>query len=152
MKRPLSIHIILFCFLLGCNNQPSNEKRAVEPTVTQGKSCIDSVMKQDSLLGEKRNTDSRQVPLSQAIRDYTVGIENINFASCPPAFTTAFQKHKEAWTAMTTVTDQYPAIRGELHELFQQLEKSNHAAEFKQHLRAVNDTWTAVEKASQTTQ
>ena len=46
---------------------------------------------------------------------------------------------------MTMVTDQYPNLRGEMHDLFDIIEKGKDSGAFKTHLKAIWDTWENVE-------
>lgn len=47
---------------------------------------------------------------------------------------------------MLEITNKYPELRGEMHNLFDQLEKGNDAAEFKRYLKQIWDTWAEIEK------
>ena len=111
------------------------------------KACIDYVMAADSILGGERNHACKVKPLSEVIGEYVAGLEKLNFGYCPTEFTAAFKSHMEAWTAMIEVTDQFPDLRGEMHDLFDEIEKSEHASVFKAKLKDIWDTWNAVEKA-----
>ena len=101
----------------------------------------------DDSLGRARNHACETISLSETIRQYARGIENIDYRDCPEAFSTAFNKHRKAWLALLPVTDRYPELRGEMHGLFKQLEAGEHAEQFKPLVKSVWDTWGEVEAA-----
>lgn len=141
------LFFILFAGVVaGCTGTTFTQGGDTPATALQ-KECMERVLRMDSTMGAGRNRASRKMPLSQAIRDYVRGIEAIDFRGCPAAFTGAFTRHKEAWKGLLPITDKYPRLRGELHQLFGQLEKGPHAEDFKRRLGAVWDTWAEVEKS-----
>lgn len=106
---------------------------------------MQKVIEQDSVLGSVRNNASRNISLSQTIRDYIQGINTIDMDECPASFRNAFQKHIQAWEKMISVADLYPQLRGEMHDLFNQLENEKDSMLFNQRLKAIWDTWAEVE-------
>jgi hypothetical protein len=52
----------------------------------------------------------------------------------------------EAWKMVTKVTDKYPLLRGELHDIFAELEKSKDSTEFNDLVKQVWNTWKKVEE------
>jgi hypothetical protein len=143
-----SILLVTMFLLSVAGNGQKGKIRVDLYDITQGQ-CIDSVIKQDSLLRHKRNLRCKEVAPSQAIREYAAGIDQINFTQCPALFATAFQQYKKAWLGMARVTDQYSKLRGELHEVLQEVANSKNAVEFRQQLQVLIDTWAEVEKAVQ---
>ena len=111
------------------------------------KACIDSIFKKDDALGAIRNHDSEVMSLSETINRYTAELNKLDFTNCPNAFTTAFNDHIQAWDEMRVVTDQYPDLRGEMHDLFDRIEKGKDSVQFKLRLKAIWDTWEPIEKA-----
>ena len=146
-QRKILVSIILI-MITGCNSPQVKESKPSHQSIKSPEQiCIERIIKEDESLGTIRNNACKNLPLSQSIKDYTEGIEKLNFENCREKFTRAFNKHKEAWTDMIPVTNNYPTLRGEMHDLFARLEKGDHAEEFKKRLKLITDTWTAVEKA-----
>lgn len=141
-----SILLLFITVVVGCKdvNQPQDDNSRVS---TPQKECIKEAISLDSSLGARRDKASRHVALGQSIRDYIKGMEAISFTGCPQAFTTAFKNHIAAWQDLLPLADKHPELRGELHELFTQLEKGPDGEEFKRRLKAVWDTWAEVEAA-----
>lgn len=139
--------IILFTFLLGygCSGSLDKKQTADEKKLYE-KECIDRIIAADDSLGKIRNNACKVVSLSESIQQYTSEMEKLNYKDCPSTFTDAFEKHRQSWIAMLAVTDKYPDLRGEMHELFNQLEQSNDSSSFKPLLKSIWDTWAEVEK------
>lgn len=141
--------LLLFIFtisLLGCRG--IGEKQDSSHTGLDAKQvkCVERIFKKDSVLGDIRNHASEKMSLSQAINNYTSKLEAINYNDCPEKFTSAFLKHIEAWKLVKKVTDKYPSMRGELHDIFAKLEKSNDSTEFKILAQQIWDTWDMVKE------
>ena len=111
------------------------------------KECVDRIIAIDDSLGTIRNHACKTISLSQTIKNYTDGLSNIDYTSCPKIFTQAFQFHIEAWLDMMEVTDHYPQLRGEMHDLFDAIEKGVHKELFDPRLKAIWDTWADIESA-----
>jgi len=109
------------------------------------KFCMNAIFKKDSVLGELRNHEPETSSLSEAINNYVKNLDSLDFQQCPKTFEKAFQEHAQAWSDMTSVTDNYPDLRGELHDLFDKLEKSEDAVAFKKHLENIWATWRDIE-------
>ena len=109
--------------------------------------CVAYVLAQDDSLGAIRNHACETISLAETIRNYTDGLEHINYNGCPAEFKEAFKAHWEAWRQMIPLVEKYPNLRGEMHDLFDVLEEGEHADEFKPLLQAIWDTWGEVEKA-----
>lgn len=101
----------------------------------------------DASLGKIRNHDCETISLSQTILKYTQGVKKINYSNCPKEFVDAFENHRQAWIKMLSVTDKYPDLKGEIHDLFNILEKGNDKETFKPLLKSIWDTWGEVENA-----
>jgi hypothetical protein len=146
--QPALLLIVCF-FLLGCKNTGTapiennlDNNKAIE------KACIATVLQKDAELGKIRNHASEQISLSETIDIYTAGLKALDYSKCPTAFTTAFNEHIDAWLAIKPITDKYPEFRGELHELFNRLEKSKDSIEFKLQSKKIWDTWSEIEALS----
>lgn len=133
-------------FFCACSN-PNTTTSSTEATAPSvEKVCINKVIEVDAILGAARNHACEKISLSQTIKEYSKGIDNIDFAQCPKKFTTAFKKHQTAWLNMLMITDKYPDLRGEMHDLFKQLEETQDAERFKILLKDIWDTWAEVEQ------
>ena len=53
----------------------------------------------------------------------------------------------KAWDEMQKFTKRYPDMRGEMHVLFDEIEKGKDKHTFKPILKEIWDTWAEVEKA-----
>lgn len=118
----------------------------INPSPAEEKDCIDRVIQIDDSLGKLRNHACEKISLSETIDNYTKGLESINYKNCPGSFISAFEDHKEAWLNIKSVTNNYPELRGEMHDLFRQLETGKDSLAFKQFQKAIWDTWTEIEK------
>lgn len=98
-------------------------------------------------MGKARNHACETISLSETIRQYADAMGKINYRNCPEDFSAAFGRHQKAWLALLPVTDQYPNLRGEMHDLFAQIEAGDHAEQFKPLVKTVWDTWAEVEAA-----
>jgi hypothetical protein len=147
MAQPLYRTLLLFVtlFLIACGTSSPGVQQ--DANVGAASACIERVIAMDDSLGTVRNHACEQISLSETIQQYVQSLEKVDFQNCPSAFTTAFQRHLEAWTQMITVTDHYPDLRGEMHDLFDIIEQGEYQAEFKPRLAAIWDTWSEVERA-----
>jgi hypothetical protein len=149
MKKKYSCYIVFLAILVISGSKLSVAQNKTGESKTRAlneKECIDSVIRLDDSLGTIRNHACEKVALSISIKNYAEGIEKLNFKNCPAGFVKAFDIHRKAWIDMLKVTDRYPAMRGEMHDLFDQLEKTGDSVEFKMHLKMIWDTWAVIEK------
>jgi ketosteroid isomerase-like protein len=109
--------------------------------------CVAEAIAIDDSLGYIRNHACEAISLSQTIQQYAQAIQQIDFSGCPPEFNAGFQKHAAAWLAMLPVTDQYPDLRGEMHDLFDQLKSDKYAEQFKSLEQTIWSTWKEIEEA-----
>jgi hypothetical protein len=130
----------------GCKDiSPKRNTSDILPEMAKTE-CIERIFEKDSLLGEIRNHASEKISLSQSIQNYTKALESLDYTGCPEEFVSSFRKHIEAWKGVTKITDNYPHLHGELHDIFIELEKSKDSAEFKALVNRVWETWTEVKK------
>ncbi len=134
----LVITLFLVINFLSCNHKKE---------VKNSKKCIEYVMHIDDSLGTLRNHNSEKLTLSKTIDLYTNSLEDLSFSNCPPTFSSAFKSHITAWKNMKEVTDKYPSLRGEMHDLFDQIKTSNDSLLFEKRLTAIFSTWEEVELA-----
>jgi hypothetical protein len=142
--------IIIFGFAIlafNCNQTNSDSQKTVTPNaISNPLECIQKIIAADDSLGFIRNHACEQISLSETIRQYVKEMQSLSFQSCPEKFTDAFKKHQEAWLALIPVVDNYPDLRGEMHDLFKTLESSEHAATFNPLVKTVWETWAEVEE------
>ncbi|MEZ4930947.1 MAG: hypothetical protein R2788_02290 [Saprospiraceae bacterium] len=72
---------------------------------------------------------------------------NLIIAIALPHLRLFLRTMSSAWKQMIPFVKQYPALRGEMHDLFDELEKGKDADEFKPLLKEVWVTWGAIEEA-----
>ncbi len=146
MIKPIILFLTLL--LLGCIS--SSKKENTSHSIMEEKSinCVKQIFKKDSIFGDLRNHDSERVSLSEAINNYSNNLKSLDYSYCPDEFELAFQKHAEAWLDFRKVSDKYPLLRGELHDIFSKIEKSKDSTEFKSSLKQILETWKLVEKNS----
>ena len=111
------------------------------------KECVNYVIANDDSLGTIRNNATKKQSLSETIDDYVYSLDNLSFSNCPPAFIEAFEEHKEAWVNISEVTDNYPDLRGEMHDIFDIIESGQDSSAFKFLLAEIWLTWEQVELA-----
>jgi hypothetical protein len=132
--------------MLGCKDTSLNQNNSDLMPETKRTECIERIFEKDSVLGEIRNHASESKSLSLSIMNYTKELEALDYTNCPEKFVSSFQEHIEAWKMVTKVSDKYPSLRGELHDVFAELEKSKDSTEFNDLVKQVWDTWYKVEE------
>lgn len=123
-------------------------KRHNHSDLISKKKCISNILKQDDSLGKLRNESCKQISLSQSIVNYSNEINKLDYDNCPKLFHSAFKAHQTTWNEITTVTNKYPNLRGEMHGLFDQIKIGRDSTQFKILLKNIWDTWAIVEKTS----
>ena len=144
----MRINIFLLLAVLFFSCQSSIEKTTPAPQdgpMKNGLACIHAVLKKDGKWGGARNHRCEKVSLSKTIQVYVDSLAQLDFSGCPKNFTTAFKAHIDAWREMIPVTDAFPDLRGEMHDIFAEIEKSEAATGFKSKLNQIWDTWYVVE-------
>ena len=131
------------CCFIHCKNQ--NVKSIDQD---HGSVCVKMILEKDSELGSKRNHDCESTSLSNTIDIYTQALSDLDFSDCPSSFSQAFQEHINAWIEMKEVTDGYPDLRGEMHDLFDQIRQTKDSTQFKIRLNMIWSTWESIEKLS----
>lgn len=109
----------------------------------------DRLFREDSELGKIRNHACEKVSLSQAVKQYTSAIKEIDFDGCPNGLKSAFEKHIQAWEDAIPFFEKHSKLRGEMHDLFEKIR--SFGGQEKQNLegieKAIWGTWGEVEKA-----
>lgn len=139
--------ILLLLMILLFTSCKQEKKANTTPLITK-KECINNILKLDDSLGKLRNIECKQVPLSQSITNYITALNNLDYTSCPKTFSNAFKQHTKAWDKMIEVTNKYATLRGEMHDLFNQIETSKDSTQFKILLKDIWDTWENIEKTT----
>lgn len=108
---------------------------------------MDKIFKQDDELGKSRNHYCKTHTLSETVLQYTHALEQLDFTDCPENFTKAFQNHRKAWLAILPITNKNETLRGEMHQLFKEIENGADGETFKKLVAEIWRTWDEVEKA-----
>lgn len=139
--------IIFSLFMLpACNDDNRKKGETTKITAVQQSECIRRFMSTDDSLGKIRNHACETVSLSKSIQQYVQALRKADYGICLPSFQEAVNKHLDAWQGILKITDRYPDLRGEMHALFDQLEKTKDSAAFKPLLDKIWDTWAGVEE------
>ena len=85
--------------------------------------CMDEIMKGDAEFGKARNHDPESMPIHQAIATYVENIRSMDYSNCPTEFTKLFHAHIDAWQELVPHTEPFAELRGEMHDVFDQIEK-----------------------------
>ena len=128
-----------------CANQPGND--VLHNTDLIEADCVKYILARDDSLGRIRNQACKTIPLSETIKQYVRSVNDLNFGNCPPEFKRAFESHMLAWKQMQEFTNQYPEMRGEMHELLDKIEEGENSETFKPILKNIWDTWADVENS-----
>ena len=136
--------VLLLILLASCGK--SNDSKDLDQQNLANKNCIDKIIAVDDSLGKIRNDACNKISLSSAINQYVKSLKELDYIDCPDSFSTAFHNHLHAWINILEITDHYPDLRGEMHSLFNTLEKSEHSERFKILLNEIWETWSLVEK------
>ncbi|WP_300569340.1 hypothetical protein [Flavobacterium sp.] len=137
--------ITMIFFLQSCERMINRLKDNEEITTAQ-QDCIVKVIAKDDSIGKVRNRQSKSISLSQSITNYTEGMKKISTEGCPKDFARDFNSHIKAWNDLLIVTDKYPELRGDMHDLLLQLEKSKDSTELKKLKGGIWQTWELLEK------
>ncbi len=113
--------------------------------------AIRAVLEEDSKLGGVRNHAPESMPLAEAVRAYVRSLDAIDFGNCPPEFTSAFKRHRDAWHESIRYLEEHDEIRGEMHDLFDRIRGVS--ADARTRIEAVEKsiwgTWAEVEAAAE---
>ena len=147
-RYTLNAQIVFYSFafmfvLWTCNH---HKQRKNENFVSNSKKldCMEYIFSIDDSLGTVRNYACEKIPLSQTIKDYENGLKKLPFNNCPDEFSDAFMKHLEAWSKMGIYTERYSYLRGEMHAIFDSIEKIDQG-QFEQLLAEIWSTWGKVD-------
>ncbi|MFD0962705.1 hypothetical protein [Pseudofulvibacter geojedonensis] len=125
-----------------------NEKQSYAEVTKLPENCIEVILKKDSELGSIRNHACEKISLSTTIDNYVTSLQALDYTNCSPEFSQAFTNHQKAWLASKQITNKHPELRGEMHDLFDTINKTSDSTEFKKLVKDIWDTWADVEKAA----
>lgn len=145
IRQGIGMGMILCLF--GCSASPVTDTQ--QDGGKASSSCMDRIIALDDSLGRLRNHSCEQGSLSESISHYANGLEALDYSGCPEAFVTAFHNHIQAWRAIQPFTASYSDLRGEMHDLFDELAHSPDSLAFQSHLEQIWSTWAEIEKAMQ---
>jgi hypothetical protein len=141
MRSKITLGIIILIMMISsCTSRSSNANQE------NHSECIDRVLMLDDSLGTIRNHECERISLSRTIENYVNGLRAINFDGCPKEFKQAFDAHIQAWINVTETTDNYPDLRGEMHQLFDKLGQSPDSGAFNKQVAEIWSTWGNIEK------
>ena len=143
--NPIVLSTFLMFSLSNCKKAGNSSSKSEIELEKQHNKCIERIITKDSVLGSVRNTATKSLTLTETITNYTKALEELDFTDCPEQFTTAFKSHIEAWKNMKTLTVSHDTLRGEMHEVFKEIETSADSVIFKTLLKDIWDTWDLVE-------
>jgi hypothetical protein len=143
-----SIILFLFILLLGCKDYNKKEDSNLLNEERKSIDCVKQIFEKDSIFGGIRNHASEKISLSEAINNYSKNLMSLDFSNCTEEFELAFHKHIEAWLDFRKVSNKYPLLRGELHDIFTIIEKSEDSTKFKSKLDKILETWKIVKESS----
>ena len=112
----------------------------------ESKTCIDRIISGDSEYGTIRNHDPEEMPISQAIVNYVRNIRSMDYSNCPEDFSSLFNAHILAWEELIPLTEKHLELRGEMHDVFNEIEKSGDADQFNQGVKKIWETWGELEE------
>ena len=135
--------ILIFTFLtlpLACSNSSHKE------IANSSDNCVKTIIAIDDSLGKIRNHQCEEISLSETIKNYTASLRSLDYSQCPQSFSNAFMSHIDAWNNVIEVTDKYSDLRGEMHELFDQIKQTSDSTQFKSLVAEIWNTWADIEK------
>ena len=126
---------------------PIQETVEVETKIIINDPCVKAIIERDSVLGKARNHYPEKFPISAAVNNYVIELLTLDYTNCPIEFKTAFMQHVSAWKRTTPLLQRYDNLRGEMHDVFDQIETGKDSVEFKKLVKDIWDTWDAVEQS-----
>ena len=155
MSRAMS-SILAALVTLGCHSPSSSPAavsegpaRAEESGQSEHHAAMRAILAADTAISGQRDKDPRAMALSVAIERYVEGLEALDYSACPADFARGFQAHRAAWMEMGTYLESFGILRGEMHDLFRQIDREDNptVAEFRRLHGAIFSTWALVDQA-----
>lgn len=144
LNAQIVFYSFAFMFVLWTCNHQNRQKNEHFITISKKLDCMEYIFSKDDSLGTLRNHSCEIISLSQTIKDYENGLKKLPFNNCPEEFSDAFMKHIEAWIKMGIYTERYSNLRGEMHDLFDSIEKIDQG-EFEILLAEIWSTWGKID-------
>lgn len=143
----LLILIIYAINLNYCKSTTGENSAKNDGAVSTELLCIEQIMASDDSLGRIRNHACERISLSETIASYVNSLEALDYTDCPEEFAESFERHIDAWKSVARITDNYSGLRGEMHDLFKEIEEGNDGEVFKKLVKSIWDTWSDVEQS-----
>lgn len=139
----ICIGVFIACLALAACATPAPSK------LPRAAAAIRTVLEADTELGSVRNHAPESMPLAEAVRAYVRGLDAIDFDECPPDFTAAFRRHRDAWQESIPYFEEHDRMRGELHDLFDKIRAVSVEARMgiESIEKSIWGTWAEVEAA-----
>ncbi|MHC4976090.1 MAG: YybH family protein [Planctomycetota bacterium] len=109
--------------------------------------AIRRVLDEDDRLGEIRDRGVEERPIHEVVREYGEALGSMDMGGCPGDFREAYHRHTLAWEAMVGVLEPYARLRGEMHDVLDELtvDGASSRDRVQDGLDAVWSTWGEVE-------
>lgn len=122
---------------------------AAQPPHTEAQAaCVERVLSEDDRLGRARNHAPEADSLALAVSRYVEALEQLDMRDCPADFRAAFDRHRQAWTKGADLFERHAKLRGEMHDLFDQIRTGPDGDELKAVEAGIWSTWAEVEAAT----
>lgn len=110
--------------------------------------AISDILDHDARIGKIRNHACENQPLSTTVTDYVEAMREIDFSKAPNDFTEAFEQHIAAWEHSIPFMQQFPDLRGEMHDLFEEIRSSSatNQSTLEDHEKEIWGTWAEIER------
>lgn len=133
---------ITTALLFACSLLHIGSIQAKDDQLKEWRSGIQHILSRDDALGSIRNNASEKQPLATAIAEYSDALKQLDYSTTPQIFKETFLRHIQAWDNSIKFFEQFGHLRGEMHDLFDQIRETN--AELAIHEKAIWDTWRNV--------
>ena len=112
--------------------------------------ALAAALAHDARLGATRNEASKTKSIARAIEEYVQGLDALDLQDCPEGFAAALRNHRDAWQDSIEFFEQFGDLRGELHEIFDEIYEMGGSVrvEFEKVRSEITSTWEEVEKAA----
>ncbi len=145
----ISLYLVALCLglaacepYLGAPEKPDDDTKVVSYT-----DAIRKALAADSKLGSARNAATADEDLATVIENYVDAMDDIDCTACPVDFRDALRRHRQAWRDSIDFFSQFDELRGEMHEVFNQIRaqgsEARHGLETVE--RPIWETWREVE-------
>lgn len=137
LKLNVTSTLFLVCALLHTVSIEAKDNQLKE-----WRAGIKHILSRDDALGSIRNHATEKQSLAHSVKDYTAALRQLDYSNTPSVFSDSFQRHIEAWENATKFFEQFGDLRGEMHDLFDQIREKN--SQLPIYEKAIWDTWKNV--------